>query len=753
MPATRKVFAFLGLVVLLCAALFAAPGLLAAKNKDKKQKTDAAAASAMAEDKMIVHALNRFTFGPRPGDVERVKAMGLDKWFDEQLHPEKINDAGMEARLAPFRTLRMSTKEMVENFPPPQLVKAVENGRAGLPRDPAKRAIYEAQIGRREERKDRKQTAGDAGAGSSSNAGPSANTNKDADSAASSTPNADQPADSSQLTPEQRKARQKQQEDAMYADLGTAAAPAKTSASGDEMMMADARPAMNKPSRANAQPASATTNNDEARRDPRFDNLLDLAPDDRYKAIMKMTAADRLDMADSFRGGRALKLVDGMKPEQQETVEAIINPGIVVGGELSSAKLLRAIYSDRQLEEVMTDFWYNHFNVFIGKGPDRYMITAYERDTIRPHALGKFKDLLVATAKSPAMLFYLDNWQSVGPSSELAIYGPGGMRRVRGPYARFPRPQPRPQNNKNRRSGLNENYAREIMELHTLGVDGGYNQKDVTELAKVLTGWTIERPQQGGGFKFNEKAHEPGTKVVLGHKIKEHGEDEGMKMLDVLAHHPSTAKFISRKLAMRFVSDNPPQSLVDRMAETFEKKDGDIREVLRTLFTSPEFWAADSYRAKVKTPLEFVASSARASGVDVQNALPMVQFLNRMGMQLYGMQPPTGYSMKADAWVNSSALLNRMNFALQLGSGKLPGTQLDSQALLHGSQPQDSDQALSVLEKDLLNGDVSQQTHAVLMKQLSDPKVTQRKLDDNGRPPNVGAIAGLIMGSPEFQRR
>jgi hypothetical protein len=204
---------------------------------------------------------------------------------------------------------------------------------------------------------------------------------------------------------------------------------------------------------------------------------------------------------------------------------------------------------------------------------------------------------------------------------------------------------------------------------------------------------------------------------------------------------------------MRFVSDNPPQSLVDRMAETFEKKDGDIREVLRTLFTSPEFWAADSYRAKVKTPLEFVASSARASGVDVQNALPMVQFLNRMGMQLYGMQPPTGYSMKADAWVNSSALLNRMNFALQLGSGKLPGTQLDSQALLHGSQPQDSDQALSVLEKDLLNGDVSQQTHAVLMKQLSDPKVTQRKLDDNGRPPNVGAIAGLIMGSPEFQRR
>jgi uncharacterized protein (DUF1800 family) len=425
----------------------------------------------------------------------------------------------------------------------------------------------------------------------------------------------------------------------------------------------------------------------------------------------------------------------------------------VVGGELSEAKLLRAIYSDRQLEEVMTDFWYNHFNVFINKGPDRYMITAYERDVIRPHVFGKFKDLLVATAKSPAMLFYLDNWQSVGPHSQLAVFGNQRRQFRRGPFGMIYQVPPRPQANKNRPSGLNENYAREIMELHTLGVEGGYTQRDVTELAKVLTGWSIDQPQQGGGFRFNDRAHEPGPKYVLGHKIGDHGESEGMEMLDVLAHHPSTAKFISKKLAMRFVSDNPPQSLIDRMAETFREKDGDIRDVLRTMFNSPEFWAADAYRAKVKTPLEFVASSARASGADVQNAMPLVQLLNRMGMPLYGMQPPTGYSMKAEAWVNSSALLTRMNFALQLGTGKLPGTSLDAQALLPGAAPTDPGSALAALETKILAGDVSPQTHAVMEKQLNDPQISQRKLDDGNRAPNVGAIAGLIMGSPEFQRR
>jgi uncharacterized protein (DUF1800 family) len=705
MPAVRKQLILLGLIVLVSTAvLFAGDNKSKAKHADSTSSTSSASSVApmqMDDDKRIVHALNRFTFGVRPADLERVRAEGLDKWFDEQLHPEKIDDGALESRLAPFRTLKMSTKEMVENFPPPQVLKAIENGRMSMPRDPAKKAVYESRIAayqQRQQNKEDKAAAGNNAAADSemttAKAQPAAVTQSVADSKDASQ---EMFSGNDSATAQDKSKQQKQREDAMYADLDT-------------------------------------------------DHLLKLPPDERYKAIMKMPVDERLDLAKTYKGPRAMQLVDDMKPEQRETVEAMIQPQAVLG-ELAEAKLLRAIYSNRQLDEVMTDFWFNHFNVFIAKGPDRYMVSAYERDVIRPHALGKFKDILEATAKSPAMLFYLDNWQSVGPNSELALYGPQCLAGRRG---RFPRPRPQA---KNRPSGLNENYAREIMELHTLGVDGGYTQKDITELAKVLTGWTIEKPQLGGGFKFNERAHESGPKYVLGRKIGEHGEKEGEEMLDVLAHHPATAKFISRKLAMRFVSDNPPQSLVDRMAETFLNKDGDIREVLRTMFHSPEFWAAEAYRAKMKTPFEFVASAARASGADIQNPLPLVGTLNRMGMPLYAMQPPTGYSMKAEAWVNSSALLNRMNFALLLASGKLPGTSLDPQALLPGLAPADSQTALTALEQSILAGDVSSQTHAVMQKQLGDPQISQRKLDDADKKPNYGAIAGLIMGSPEFQRR
>jgi uncharacterized protein (DUF1800 family) len=693
MPATRKALVVLGLIIAVFACMVPA-GMVAAK--DKKQKhgdsSQTPAAGQIPEDKQIVHALNRFTFGVRPGDVERVRAMGLDKWFDEQLHPDKINDSALEARIAPFRTLKMSTREMVESFPDNQILKAVQNGKISMPHDSAKRAIYQSRMVAMEER---------------------------------------------------------QQKKAEGASVESAAklSPIPSSAATDNDMAASSASMPPSPTRA-AQPPMKPA--DKLAAEIAADPLLQMDPEDRYKKIMKMSPDERLDLVQGYRGAKSLKLVEGMKPEHQETIQAMINPQLVVDGELAESKLLRDIYSERQLDEVMTDFWYNHFNVFVGKGPDRYMITAYERDVIRAHALGKFKDLLIATAKSPAMLFYLDNWQSVGPNSDIALYGPGGQRMRRDRYGRRFPVRPRPAKN---RSGLNENYAREVMELHTLGVDGGYNQKDVTELAKVLTGWSIEQPQRGGDFKFNERAHEPGNKYVLGHKIGDHGEKEGVEMLEILAHHPSTAKFISRKLAMRFVSDNPPQSLIDKMAETFRKKDGDIREILKTMFNAPEFWSQDAYRAKVKTPLEFVASSVRASGVEIQNALPLVQFLNRMGMPLYGMQPPTGYSMKADAWVNSSALLNRMNFAWSLGSGKLPGTSLDQQALLHGATPPDAEAALAILETDMLAGDVSAQTHQVMLKQLNDPKVTQRKFDDPNRAPNYGAIAGLIMGSPEFQRR
>ncbi|MGA3211194.1 MAG: DUF1800 domain-containing protein [Terriglobales bacterium] len=457
-------------------------------------------------------------------------------------------------------------------------------------------------------------------------------------------------------------------------------------------------------------------------------------------------------------------LVADLTPQQRETVMALSNPQQVVVTELRQAKLLRAIYSQRQLDEVMTDFWFNHFNVFIDKGADHYLLTSYERDVIRPHALGKFKDLLVATATSPAMLFYLDNWLSIGPNSEFALYGP-----QRPANARWRPAMQRPAQGKKQESGLNENYAREVMELHTLGVNGGYTQADVTQLAKVLTGWTLKEPRKGAEFIFDERKHEPGTKVVLGHQIKNHGESEGMQVLDILAHHPSTARFISTKLAQRFVVDDPPPALVERMARTFRESDGDIREVMRTMLHSPEFWSAQTYRVKVKTPLEFVASAVRATGADVQNAMPLAQNLNRMGMPLYGAQPPTGYSTKADVWVNSAALLSRMNFAMTLAGGRLPGSTVDLQAMLAtsdmGTGPHsdpaaaapesenDANALLAQLEKAFLNGDVSQRTDETIRKQLDDPKVAQRVLDDPKRQPNLGLIAGLILGSPEFQRR
>ena len=764
MAVARKQLILLGLILL------ASTMILAAGDKKSKTKTsDASVTAPMEGDKRIVHALNRFTFGVRPGDVERVRAIGLDQWFDEQLHPEKINDSAMDARLEQFRTLKMSTKEMVENFPPNQVLKAVENGKMSMPSDPAKRAIYQSRIAAYQQRQENKQEKGAA----PNNAANDAANNADQPAAAagqkdtpaemrldpsdphpgdphSSDPHSSdpQPTQAQQLTPEEQQQR-KQREDAMYDDIGSTAKPAnaKNPAAANS---ADSAPVPSTPATQKEQ-QQQQRREDAMYADIEGPDLLQMPPDQRYKAILKMSPYERLDLTRRYRGPKSMQLLDGMTPQQRETIEAIVQPQAVVGGELSEAKVLRAIYSDRQLEEVMTDFWFNHFNVFIGKGPDRYMLNAYERDVIRPHALGKFKDLLAATAKSPAMLFYLDNWQSVGPHSELALYGNQPRMVRRGRFVMFP-PPPRPAN-KNRPSGLNENYAREIMELHTLGVDGGYTQRDVTELAKVLTGWSIEKPQLGGGFRYNDRAHEPGPKYILGRKINEHGEREGEEMLDVLAHHPSTAKFISRKLAMRFVSDNPPQSLVNRMAETFEKKDGDIREVLRTMFHSPEFWEADAYRAKMKTPFEFVVSAVRASGADVQNALPLVQNLNRMGMQLYGMQPPTGYSMKAEAWVNSSALLNRMNFALALGSGHLQGTALDPQSLIHGPAPANAEEALAILEQGILAGDVSQQTHSVIEKQLIDPKISRRKLDDPAQQPNYGAIAGLIMGSPEFQRR
>jgi|HubBroStandDraft_6_1064221.scaffolds.fasta_scaffold54059_2 uncharacterized protein (DUF1800 family) len=654
-------------------------------NKKDKQYSSAAPLDAQ---KRAVHALNRLTFGPRPGDVDRVMAMGVDKWIDEQLRPEKIDDSALDARLAPFLTLRMHTDAIVENFPPRQLIKAIEDGKDSMPSDPVKRAVYETQLLRYQEKQEKKDEKKQLAA----NVPPAGNTGE------------------------------------LASDAG-----AKTT-----MMGVDDGQARMREERFND---NALT-----------EELMHVAPDQRLKEILQMSAPNRLAVSNSLKGDKRDRFLEGMSPQDRETLVALNNPEQVVDEELVQGKLLRATYSERQLQEVMTDFWFNHFNVFIGKDADRLLVTGYERDVIRPRAMGKFEDLLTATAQSPAMMYYLDNWLSVGPNSDVANgigkHGNKGAERKRarqnGPVKQA----------KGKRNGLNENYGRELMELHTLGVNGGYTQNDVTEVARVLTGWTIKQPKDGAAFKFDERMHEPGEKIVLGHHIKANGQKEGFEVLHILAHHPATAKFICTKLAMRFVSDNPPPQLVDRMAQTFLKKDGDIREVLRTMLRSPEFWSTDAYRAKVKTPLEFVVSALRASGADVTDAMTLARQLQNLGMPLYGMQPPTGYSMKADAWVNSSALLGRMNFALTLTAGKLKGVQVSPEHTFSGAAlPVDPMETLAVLETSLLDGDVSKQTHDTIAARLEDPTIAQRKLDDPAHPPNVGAIAGLILGSPEFQKR
>jgi uncharacterized protein (DUF1800 family) len=493
------------------------------------------------DDRTVLHVLNRTGFGARPGDVERVRVMGLATYIDQQLHPERIADSALAARLTAFETLGKSSRELADDY-----------------FEPAQRARQQAKL------------------------------------------------------------------------------------------QAGSNPSMT---------------------------------DETKMRTPEVMAAQR---------------------KARQVIE-----------ELSDQKILRAAFSDRQLEEVMVDFWFNHFNVFAGKGMTQIYLTGYERDTIRPHALGKFRDLLGATAKSPAMLFYLDNWQSADPGAQERMTD---VRRRRA--ARFPFASDKAQGRSRR--GLNENYGRELMELHTLGVDGGYTQDDVVNVARAFTGWTIDQPRQGGGFRFDPRLHDEGEKLVLGRRIKAGGgQSDGEKVLDILAGSPSAARFISTKLARRFVSDAPPPALVDRAAKRFRETDGDIREVVRTILTSHEFFAADVYRAKVKTPFEFVVSALRATGTDVVDAAPLAQAVRQLGMPLYLCQPPTGYADRAEAWVNTGALLNRMNFALQLVSGKMRGVR-------PGTSP----------VGDALAGDVSSSTAATIAK-AGDP----------------GQTAALTLGSPEFQRR
>jgi uncharacterized protein (DUF1800 family) len=544
------------------------------------------------EDQEILHALNRLTFGPRPGDVEAVRKMGVKKWIDLQLHPERIaENPEVAARLQPLESLHMSTAEIAMNYPPPQLIRAMMNRSLPLPADPEARQRAQMEIQR-------------------------------------------------------LRARQEAKQDAKGDDQAKAKGQGKN---GDPLQQAM-----------------------------------------RQQVLAATDPVERR------------KLVADRTPQQ------------VLPYDLNEAKLYRAIYSNRQLEEQMADFWFNHFNVYTDKGADRILTTAYERDAIRPHVFGKFRDLLQATAESPAMLFYLDNWQSVSPDQAQQ------NRR----FAKQKAKQAR---------GLNENYARELMELQTLGVDAGYTQKDIIEVARCFTGWTICQPNRGGEFIYNDRVHDKGEKIVLGVNIPAGGgRDDAEKVLDILARHPSTARFISTKLAQKFVADDPPPALVERMAKTFHDTGGDIRAVMLTMIESKEFFSEGAFRAKVKTPLELVVSAVRATNAQVDFAIPLATQIAQLGEPLYRKIEPTGYSSANAEWVNSVALLARMNFALALTANRVPGSKVDAGVF---------DNDPSVAARQVLFHDPAQQTLDSIQKALAQ------------KEPTPGMVAGLVLGSPDFQRR
>ncbi|WP_446743992.1 DUF1800 domain-containing protein [Silvibacterium acidisoli] len=471
---------------------------------------------------------------------------------------------------------------------------------------------------------------------------------------------------------------------------------------------------------------------------------------ERWDTLQSMTPGTIRPMLRDLKPAERQRFAEGMTAQQKEVLLALVNEDRVVDNEMMDEKLLRAIYSNRQLDEVMTSFWANHFSVFLHKnGVEPWYLAGYERDVIRPHAMGKFEDLLDAVAHSPAMLEFLDNEQSIGPHSIAAVRAEGNPNR------------------KNAAPGLNENYARELMELHTLGVNGGYTQNDVTEVAKVFTGWGVVNPRDGYGFDFNERRHEPGAKKVLGHTIQEKGEQEGIEVLHLLAMRPATAHFLSTKLAEQFVSDNPPPALVDRMAKTYLRTHGDIRQVLRTMFRSPEFWSQDAYRAKLKTPFEYVVSACRATHATVDDAAPLAASLDRMGMPIYGVQQPNGYSLKADPWLGAGALLARMNFALAFTVDHVPGTTVAVPA--QAANPEAEEAAL---EQQLLNGLADAHTHQTVLTEMNaaTDMPQARRLNQFSQLPSgeffgppvkpagvtptpATTAEALLLGSPDFQRK
>jgi uncharacterized protein (DUF1800 family) len=678
----------------------------------------APAVQPLTEPERATHALNRLTFGPRPGDLERVQAIGVKKWIEMQLNPEQIDDSLLEARLQSFPAMHLSQPNLIQAFPSGGVIRAVADGKIPLPTDRVERAIYQNQVSAYEEK--RQKQAQEAA------------TQTAAEPIASASPKIQTPP--------------------------AAMAAASESVMADAMALEDV-----------ASSPSITVHEQKLYADLASTQIVNLSPDQRLDRLVNMKPGQLRGFMKGLTPEERTQLTAGMTAQQKETMVALLNPTLLVAGELLQTRLLTDLYSQRQLQAVMTDFWLNHFNVYLKKGQlAPWYLVDYEQNVITPNAMGKFEDLLVATAKSPAMLFYLDNHTSIGPHSMAA------MRAQANPAA------------KNKEPGLNENYARELMELHTLGVDGGYTQKDVTELAKVFTGWTIEDPRKWGGFTFNERRHEPGAKVVLGETIRDSGEQEGLEMLHRLATSPATAHHLSQQLAERFVSDTPPPALVDRMAKTYLHSDGDIRQVLRTLFTSPEFWSREAYRAKVKTPEEFVLSAVRATGGEVNRPAIVLNAMGQLGMPFFGCQTPNGYSWAAGPWVNSGDLLSRINIALALASHKLgTATDLDALMKIKGPDAATAAQKEAKLEAVFLDGVLNPQARQTVLQQ-ADQSAAQGPMALPGADPSRPApkqagtmpvraafvqvmdlttpipapadkqaslVAGLLLGSPDFQKR
>jgi len=684
-----------GAALLAMAALLSSTFAIAsnAESPGKAKAQSEQTANSLNEDQRILHVLNRLGFGARPGDVARVKAMGLTNYINLQLNPRQISDALADSKLKDLPTLNMTTAQLYEKYPQPALLLRRLQERGELP--PALAAARDNRAKRGE--------------------------------------------------------------------------PQPGAAMETKAENVDAKKDVAKPA-----------------------ELADLQNDPKYRQAL-----------------REYYQQNGLQLPQR------------IAAELQASRILRAVYSERQLQEVMVDFWSNHFNVFAGKGADRWLLVSYDRDTIRPNVLGKFSDLLVATAQSPAMLFYLDNFQSVSPNAQLGpTPGRGGFNQQRrglfgGLLQRPANTSTRqgtpgqPANAQRQRRGINENYARELMELHTLGVDGGYSQKDVQEVARCFTGWTIFAPrgagaatqamlngpraellrENAGKFFFNPRTHDDGEKLVLGHKIPAGGGfKDGLIVLDILAHSPATAKFIAAKLVRHFVSDAPPPGLVDRVAATFTKSDGDIRETLRAIFFSPEFNSPLVYRAKIKRPFELAISAIRTLGGETNGGPQLHQWIARMGEPLYGFQTPNGYSDTAESWVNTGGLLERLNFGLTLASNRIPGTYVDLKHFLAGGAGPalDTAQMMNRFLDVIVAGDITPKTKAALLKQLDEqtalvvpampPEPARANAPDGEmmaaplplRPRQQGQqlaradasikdpvtkLVGLLLGSPEFQRQ